>query len=35
MALLSPLRFFDVLFYLFPRSIEVSAMIYYIGKKKS
>ena len=33
MAILSPLRFFDLIFYLFPRSIEVSAMIYYIGKK--
>ncbi len=35
MAILSPLRFFDLFFYLFPRSIEVSAMIYYIGEKKS
>ncbi len=35
MAVLSPLRFLDLIFYLFPRSIEVSAIIYYIGEKKS
>ncbi len=33
MTILSPLRFLDLIFYLFPHSIEVSAMIYYIGKK--
>jgi SAM-dependent methyltransferase len=34
MAILSPLRFFDLLFMLFPRSIEVSAFIYFIGEKR-
>jgi len=34
MAILSPLRIFDLLFNLFPRSIEVSAFIYFIGEKK-
>ena len=34
MVLLSPLRFLDLLFYFFPRSIEVSAMLYYVGEKK-
>ncbi len=34
MVILSPLRIFDLLFDLFPRSIEVSAVIYYIGEKK-
>lgn len=34
MVILSPLRIFDLLFNLFPRSIEVSAFIYFIGKKK-
>ena len=33
MVLLSPLRFLDLLF-IFPRSIEVSAMLYYVGEKK-
>lgn len=34
MIVLSPLRFLDLLFYLFPRSIEVSTMLYYVGEKK-
>lgn len=34
MVVLSPLRIFDLLFNLFPRSIEVSACIYFIGEKK-
>jgi len=34
MAILSPLRIFDLLFYLFPRSIDAAAMTYFIGKKK-
>lgn len=34
MAILSPLRIFDLLFNLFPRSIEVSAFIYFIGEKR-
>ena len=34
MVILSPLRIFDLLFNLFPRSIEVSAFIYFIGEKR-
>ena len=34
MAILSPLRIFDLLFNLFPRAIEVSAFIYFIGEKR-
>ena len=34
MALLSPLRIFDIVFKLFPKSVEVSAFIYFIGEKK-
>lgn len=34
MVILSPLRIFDLLFNLFPRSIEVSTLIYFIGEKK-
>ncbi|MDO8594373.1 MAG: methyltransferase domain-containing protein [bacterium] len=34
MATLSPLRIFDLVFNLFPRAIEVSAFIYFIGEKK-
>lgn len=34
MAILSPLRIFDLLFNLFPRAIEVSAFIYFIGEKE-
>lgn len=34
MAVLSPLRIFDLVFNLFPRSIEVSAFIYFIGEKE-
>lgn len=34
MAILSPLRIFDVVFHLFPRSIEVAAFIYFIGEKR-
>ncbi len=35
MIILSPLRIFDAVFFLFPRSIEVSAVLYFIGKKRS
>lgn len=35
MAILSPLRILDLLFYLFPRSTDAAAMTYFIGKKKS
>jgi len=34
MAILSPLRVFDLVFYLFPRSTDAAAMTYFIGKKK-
>jgi len=34
MAILSPLRILDLLFYLFPRSFDAAAMTYFIGKKK-
>ncbi len=34
MVILSPLRVLDLLFNLFPRSIEVSAFIYFIGEKR-
>ena len=34
MTVLSPLRIFDLVFYLFPRSIDVAAMTYFVGKKK-
>jgi len=34
MAILSPLRVFDLLYYLFPRSLDAAAMTYFIGKKK-
>lgn len=34
MAILSPLRIFDLLFYLFPSSPDVAAMTYFIGKKR-
>ncbi len=34
MVILSPLRIFDLLFDLFPRAVETSAVIYFIGKKK-
>lgn len=33
MALLSPLRILDLLFYLFPRSKDAAAMTYFIGRK--
>lgn len=35
MAILSPLRVLDLLFYLFPRSLDAAAMTYFIGKKKN
>lgn len=35
MTVLSPLRIFDLIFYLFPRSIETAAMTYFIGQKKN
>lgn len=35
MAILSPLRIFDLLFNFFPRSLEVSTLIYFIGEKKT
>ena len=35
MVILSPLRIFDLLFNLFPRHLEVSALIYFIGEKKT
>lgn len=34
MVLLSPFRIFDLIFLLFPKSIEASAFIYFIGCKK-
>ena len=34
MAILSPLRIFDLVFYLFPRSMDAAAMTYFIGKKR-
>lgn len=34
MAILSPLRIFDLLFNLFPQANETSAAIYFMGKKK-
>lgn len=35
MVILSPLRIFDLLFFLFPKSIEVSTVLYFVGKKKN
>jgi SAM-dependent methyltransferase len=35
MAILSPLRIFDLLFNLFPRHLEVSTLIYFIGEKNA
>lgn len=35
MAVLSPLRILDLLYYLFPRSADAAAMTYFIGKKRS
>jgi len=34
MAVLSPLRVLDLVFYFFPRSLDAAAMVYFIGKKK-
>ncbi len=34
MAILSPLRILDLVFYLFPKSMDAAAMTYFIGKKK-
>ncbi len=34
MIFLTPLRIFDLIFYLFPSSIEVAAIIYFLGRKK-
>lgn len=34
MAVLSPLRILDLVFYLFPRSMDAAAMTYFIGKKR-
>lgn len=34
MAILSPLRILDLVFYLFPRSLDAAAMTYFIGKKR-
>ncbi|MBI5045437.1 MAG: methyltransferase domain-containing protein [Candidatus Niyogibacteria bacterium] len=35
MVILSPLRIFDLLFFLFPKSIETATIIYFVGKKKN
>lgn len=35
MAVLSPLRILDLVYYLFPRSMDAAAMTYFIGKKKN
>ncbi len=35
MAVLSPLRILDLVFYLFPRSMDAAAMTYFIGKKRA
>lgn len=35
MVILSPLRIFDLLYYLFPSSLDAAAMTYFIGKKKN
>lgn len=34
MLILSPLRIFDLIFYLFPSSIDSAAIIYFVGRKK-
>lgn len=33
MIFLTPLRIFDLIFYLFPSSIEVAAIVYFLGRK--
>lgn len=35
MVILSPVRFLDIIFYLFPQSIEVAAVVYFVGKKRT
>lgn len=34
MIFLTPLRIFDLIFYIFPQSIDVAGLIYFLGKKK-
>lgn len=34
MIFLTPLRIFDLIFYLFPSSVEVAAIVYFLGRKK-